>query len=206
MFKLILSYIIIAFFAGCASNESGLKNDKDKKPKEREYKSDFANEYFPLKDSSVFIYINETDNNEQFTVRVLEKSLTLNGTEVLLSSFPYMTKDTAAKSVLINNQGEIEITDYMGSSGIIIPAAKNFKEGYNWKFGIFSGFISKSQDTVNTQIGGFSDLFYVILTDGFTFSFEMWFKKNIGIVKWGANRTNPPTLKPVYYIINSVSD
>jgi hypothetical protein len=33
----------------------------------------------------------------------------------------------------------------------------------------------------------------------------MWYKKGVGIVKWGSHRTNPPILDRTYYVLRKYS-
>ncbi len=169
--------------------------------------SDSSNSYFPLKDGNSWTYLNEAprEETERYDVSASEFKKTESGTQMKMTCFPYLTKDSGSRTIIIKHDGSIEINDYMGYSGIIIPKLENFKNGFEWKFGELTGRISSSGDTVKTEAGNFTDCFYVMLTEGFTFSYEMWFKKDVGIVKWGANRTNPPVLKPVYYVLKEYS-
>ena len=93
-----------------------------------------------------------------------------------------------------------------GSSGesLLLPREKNLREGYTWTYEAFGANITTKSQQVKTEAGSF-DCIYIMFTDGFTFSYEMWLAKDTGIVKWGANRTNPPTLKPVYYVLKEYS-
>jgi hypothetical protein len=112
-----------------------------------------------------------------------------------------LTKDNESRSITVKENGDIEINNYLGNSGVIIPKDTDFSKGQTWQYGIFNAKINSCREIVITEEGEFTDCCYVMMTDGFTFSFEMWFKKDIGIVKWGANRTNPPILKAVYYVL-----
>jgi hypothetical protein len=136
-----------------------------------------------------------------FTVRAADIRKVESGIQAKMSSFPYLTKDNTARTITVKTNGEIEINDYFNGSGVIIPAENNFKKGYQWTFGIFGGSVNSENETIKTEAGFFDNCYYILLTEGFTFSFEMWFKKDVGIVKWGANRTNPPTFNPVYYVL-----
>ena len=161
------------------------------------------NPFFPVKDGNFWEYINEAprEESEIFTVKASDIKKVDEGIRVKLSSFPYITKETEPKTITVKANGEIEINDYMGASGVIIPSADNFKKGYKWVFGVFGGYINGDAENVKTEAGDFDNCYYVMMTDGFTFSFEFWYKKDIGIVRWGANRTNPPTIKPIYYVL-----
>lgn len=161
------------------------------------------NSYFPLREGNFWKYINEAprDESEIFIVKASDFKKLDNGIQVKLSSFPYITKESDPKSVTVKANGEIEIQDYMSASGVIIPSPENFKKGYKWVFGVFGGYVNGDAETVKTEAGDFDNCYYVMMTDGFTFSFEFWYKKDVGIVRWGPNRTNPPAIKTVYYVL-----
>ena len=190
-------YVLTAF--QCNSSES-VKNEEKKK--ENSGNSNF-NPYFPVKDGNTWTYINETprEETELFTITASEIRKVEGGIQVKLSSFPFLTKDNESRSITVMGSGAIEINNYMGNSGVIFPSENNFSKGHSWSFGIFNAKINSCVESVTTEDGEFTDCCYAMMTDGFTFSFEMWFKKDIGIVKWGANRTNPPILRAVYYVL-----
>jgi hypothetical protein len=187
-FVLILLYMS---FAGCNSSDT-------KKTSEVNKKGEYSNPFFPAAEGNYWIYINKTPQEsepETFSVKV--ESFKSRLAEV--TSFPYLTKESTPKNLTVNSKNEIEVTDYMGNSGVIIPSPDNFTKGYKWTFGIFGGHVNDVNVKVETDAGTFENCCYVTMTEGFTFSFELWYKKGVGIVKWGANRTNPPTLNFIYY-------
>ena len=192
-FKLIpLLFVGFTVLFGC--NSSNIKKTSDVNKK-----SDYLNPYFPITEGNYWKYINEAprEETESFTVRVEAINVKIAG----LTAFPYLTKESTPQSVSVNEKGEIEVTGYFGTSGVIFPSPENFKKGYQWNFGNFGGYVNDENIKVETEAGTFKNCFYVSMTDGFTFSFEMWFKKGVGIVKWGANRTNPPTLNFIYFVL-----
>ena len=188
------------FLTAFNCNSSGNGKDEIKKTNSD---SDSYNSFFPLKNGNNWIYLNEAprEETERFDVSANDLIKTESGFRVTMTCFPYLTKDNLSRTIIIRKDGSTEINDYMGFSGTIIPAQDNFKNGYEWNFGELTGRVSNYSDTVKTEAGNFTGCFYVMLTEGFTFSYEMWFKKGVGIVKWGANRTNPPVLKPLYYVL-----
>lgn len=161
------------------------------------------NPYFPAALGSKWLYIKEAPNEETelFTVEVKELNQHSDGYSIKVSSFPFMTTDNTERNLKITNNGEVTINDYNGSAGVFIPSSVNFTSNYKWQFGIYNCSVNNEPLEIKTPAGIYSGCKYIYMTDGFTFSFEMWYKKGIGIVKWGANRTNPPILKPVYYVI-----
>jgi len=182
-------------------------NSSDTKSKTTEKKTaggDNFNQYFPLKEGNTWKYVNEgpRDETELYVVKASDVKKVEGGLQMKLSTFPYFTKDNENRSITVKTNGSIEINNYMGNTGIIIPAQEDFKTGYKWSFGIFTGYINSDKETAVTEDGTYNDCYYVLMTDGFTFNYEMWFKKDVGIVKWGANRTNPPQLKAQYYVLS----
>lgn len=163
--------------------------------------------YFPAATGSKWVYINEAPREETvlFTVEVKDLLKDADGFKLSLSSFPFMTADNTERTLSINSSGDISVNDYNGTSGVFIPSEDNFNSGYRWSFGIYKCSISDFSGEIKSEEGNYSGCKYVYMTDGFTFSFEMWFKKGTGIVKWGANRTNPPILKPVYYVLKELN-
>ncbi len=180
-------------------------NSSDTKSKIETKKSESGNfnPYFPLKENNKWVYINEAPREETitFTVEIKDVKKVESGIQMKVSSFPYLTQDNEERTLLVKNNGEIEINNYMGTSGVIIPSPDNFKTGSKWSFGIFNASVNSEKELAVTEDGTYNDCIYVMMTDGFTFSYEMWFVKDIGIVKWGANRTNPPQLTPIYYVL-----
>jgi hypothetical protein len=195
VFSLILLICIAASFQ-CNSSEI-------KKTGEVKKTTEYVNPYFPVTEGNYWIYISDGDNDETelLTVKAKDTKKTENGYQVKMTSFPYLTKENNEQSLVVKPNGEIEALNYFGVTGMFIPAPENFKNGYEWQYGIYKGYIRNDTSTVETQTGKFTNCYYVMMTEGFTFSFEMWYKKDVGIVKWGANRTNPPTFKPVYYFL-----
>lgn len=161
------------------------------------------NPYFPLKEGNKWVYINEAPRNESelFKVEAKDVKKVDGGIIMKVTTFPYLTKDNEERSITVKTNGEVEVSNYMGVSGVFVPSPDNFKTGFKWSFGIFNGSINSDKETIVTEDGTYNDCYYIMITDGFTFSFEMWYKKDVGIVKWGANRTNPPQLKAIYYVL-----
>jgi hypothetical protein len=192
---ILIIFISIASAFQCNSSET-------KKSGELKKKTSYENPFFPLADGNYWSYINVAPGKEtdQFTVKAMDSKKVEGGMQLKVSSFPYLTKENTEQSLLVKSNGEIEAVNYFNSTGIFTPSPENFKKGYEWQFGIFRGYINSENDTVKTSAGTFSNCFYIMITEGFTFSFEMWYKKDVGIVKWGANRTNPPSLI-TYYIL-----
>lgn len=196
-----ISLLILVIFAVTAFS----CNSSDTKSKSEIKKTEDGNfnPYFPLKENNKWVYINEAPRDETitFTVEAKDSKKVDSGIQLKVSSFPYLTQDNAERTLTVRSNGEIEIDNYMGTSGVIITSPGNFKTGNKWSFGVFNATVISEKETAVTEDGTYNDCVYIMMTDGFTFSYEMWFKKDVGIVKWGANRTNPPQLKPLYYVM-----
>ncbi|HWA06667.1 MAG TPA: hypothetical protein VG961_08975 [Ignavibacteria bacterium] len=196
-----ISLLILVIFAVTAFS----CNSSDTKSKSEIKKTEDGNfnPYFPLKENHKWVYINEAPRDETitFTIEAKDSKKVDSGIQFKVSSFPYLTQDNAERTLTVRSNGEIEIGNYMGTSGVIITSPGNFKTGNKWSFGLFNATVISEKETAVTEDGTYNDCVYIMMTDGFTFSYEMWFKKDVGIVKWGANRTNPPQLKPLYYVM-----
>lgn len=194
---LISQFVVISSFS-CNSSETKSKDETKKQTS-----GDSFNPYFPLKEGNKWVYINEAPREESELFRVTANDIKKvdGGIMMKVTTFPYLTKDNEERSIKVKTNGEVEINNYMGVSGVFVPSPDNFKTGYKWSFGIFNGSINSDKETIVTEDGTYNECYYIMMTDGFTFSFEMWYKKDVGIVKWGANRTNPPTLKAIYYVL-----
>jgi hypothetical protein len=167
--------------------------------------SSYFNPYFPTTVGNFWTYINEAprDETELITVKVDSVKARTDGNYIFMSSFPFFDKLNRPRYLTIKENGEIDLApevNIRGRQGPYIPATENFKKGYQWDFG-WKGYVNDGDVTVTTETGTFEGCYFVLITDGFTFSHELWFKKDVGIVKWGSNRTNPPTLKPIYYVL-----
>lgn len=199
------TFLVIIMLAGSAlSCNSG--NTKTSVKDKKSLSGDNFNEYFPIAEGNKWVYINEAPREETntYTVQVNDVKNIDGGIQLKVSSFPYLTQSNEERTIKIHSNGEIEINDYMGASGIVITKAGDLKAGNKWTFGIFTGYVNSENETAVTENGTYNNCVYVSMTDGFTFSYEMWFKKEVGIVKWGANRTNPPQLTRTYYVLKEI--
>lgn len=195
MTKLFFILAVLSCTAFAFQCNSGEKTSNSKKEK-----SGYTNPFFPLTDGNSWKYVNSESGDfpGEFTVTVKDTKKVEEGTQMKMTSFPYLTKENTEQSIRQKPNGEIEAINYFSVTATFIPSADNFKKGYEWQYGVFRGYINGDNETVKTPRGTFEGCYYIMMTDGFTFSFEMWFKKDVGIVKWGSNRTNPPSI-PSYY-------
>jgi len=193
--------IIFALITVSFMCNSGDVNTREKK--ESGEKTSNLNHYFPLKEGNKWVYVNEAprEETEQYIISISDVKKTEQSLQMKASSFPFLTKENTEQTITVNSKNEVELINYFSATGVFVPSPENMTKGYSWSFGIFRGYVNETGLKVTAETETFDDCIYVLMTDGFTFSFEMWYKKDIGIVKWGSNRTNPPTLNPVYFVL-----
>jgi hypothetical protein len=178
----ILSLIFIFLFASCNEKSGGV---------------------FPLKENSSFNYINEAPRNETelIQIKVLSYKKENDYDYGKLSSNPYFGKKDEAISLKVNNEtGEI-FTDDGGKENLLIPEAKNLIKGYSWKYGEWNATVSSAIETVKTESQIFKDCIRIDYRLSITFNTELWIKPGIGIIKFAAYRTNPPSMSHTYYVL-----
>jgi hypothetical protein len=204
VFKLIIisSFIILtAGFPnfGCNSSDKDLKDPSVTKEN---------NDYFPLHAGNKWEYINEAPREETELYNVEVNQVKYEGKDMVaeLSSFPFFTKSQEKTILRVKPDGEIFVLNNKSSKEeLFMPSPSSFSKGYTWQFGEWKGFIGSTNDTVKTESGTFDNCIFLNFSIYYTFSAEIWIAKDKGIVKWGYNRTNPPTLKPQYYVLNKLS-
>lgn len=202
--KIKLTYNIILFIValsllGCnsSSNTKKLSNKKSSQGINN-------NMYFPLAEGNKWEYVNEGPREETEIYKVEVKNMKSDGKDYLieLSSFPFFSKKEESTKLRIKGNGEIYVI--VGSNEeLCFPSADNMKNGFSWKYGEWNGSVNNWKDSVKTEYGVFDDCLYLNYSISITFSAEIWIVKDIGIVKWAYVRTNPPTLKPTYYVLRN---
>jgi len=107
----------------------------------------------------------------------------------------------AATDIAVDQTGNVYVTEPNGKQLLLLPETGKFKDDYTWKYNDYLyGYLKTTPIQVKTEAGTF-DCIFILFTEGFTFTIEMWLAKDVGIVKWGANRPNPPTLAFQYYVL-----
>jgi hypothetical protein len=163
-----------------------------------------SNPYFPINSNSKWQYVNEAGQNDTDLFNVKVTGIKNDGKDetVIFDSFPFFTKQIETTTIRIKPTGEVYVTGSDSKENILMPGPENYKKGYYWQYGEWTAYINGTDETVITEKKTYEHcLFIGYSLGGITFSTELWFSKDAGIVKWGANRTNPPILKPVYYIL-----
>lgn len=166
------------------------------------------NPYFPANKGNMWEYINEAPREETELFKIEISSIKHDGEDqiVELSSFPFFSKSEEKTVLRIKPNGEVFLKNEISNKEeLFIPEPTKMKKEYQWQFGEWSGFIGGTNETVKAEKETFDNCIFLNFAISITFSAEIWIAKDKGIVKWGYNRTNPPTLKPQYYVLNKLS-
>lgn len=164
-----------------------------------------ANPYFPVGEGNTWEYINEAPRDESEIFKVTMQNFKEdNGTVyVELSSFPFFSKENKKVTLAITKEGKVSTEPY-DSSSVFIPKTRDIINGYQWNYGQWSASVNFLNDTIKTENGTYTNCMFLNFAISITFSAEIWLAKDVGIVKWGYNRTNPPTLRPIYYVLKKI--
>lgn len=154
-----------------------------------------SNPYFPLSNNMTLNY--KSLNSDKITnVKVLSSS-ERNLNDFTFSRFPFIWNLDSSIKVSVTNDGEI-LCKFFGEDLILLPSSDKMKTGYNWTSQEWNVYIeSLSQMQIGNQT--FDDVYKVNYNLSITYTSEIWFAKGIGIIKWGFNRVNPPTLNIEYH-------
>jgi hypothetical protein len=206
-----IKYVIIPFYilitavflsSGCNSTTYRKENITDTLPEP------VYNPYFPVDEGNKWEYINEAPREETELFKVDITYLKYDGNDqiVELSSFPFFSRNEEKSTLRIKPNGEVYyVNKQLLTDQLFVPETSNFERGYQWQFGQWSGLIGGTKETIKAENETFTDCIFLNFSISFTFSAEVWVAKDKGIVKWGYNRTNPPTPKSQYYVLNKLS-
>ncbi len=178
------------FFFTCNSSEK-TSSEKEVKTKST---SKNSKSLFPLSVGNKWEYFNESPKIKSVPITV--EVLSQKDNEFILSAFPFFPgfdDPVRETKITIDTGGVLKITLFDGSKTTFLPDTTYLDITKNWNCGVFVGYVSELKDSVKTEAGKFSGGYYIMFTEGFTFSIEMWLIPGVGIVRWGVNRTNPPT-------------
>jgi hypothetical protein len=161
------------------------------------------NDYFPVGVGDKWNYvIEEVDSKEKdYDVEIdcIEK---VDGDVVVeFSSFPFFWLKEEKTTLKINESGVVFLVDENKNENLFIPKVSDLKKGFNWKMGEWNASVVDTEEIITTRNESFDECIHINFTLSITFNSEIWLAKNTGIVKWGFNRTNPPSLKFSYYIL-----
>lgn len=156
---------------------------------------------FPLKENSSFNYINEAPRTETELVSIKVSSVRKDGnyTFAVLSSNPFFGKKDSELNLKVDESTGAVYTVDNGTEALLIPG-KNLIKGYSWEYGEWKAVIASAIETVKTEKQIFNDCIRIDYRLSITFNTEIWLKPGIGIVKFAAYRTNPPSMSHTYYV------
>lgn len=200
----IFPLIVLAFFT--CNSSSHLNQDKGKNDNKSKL-TENANPYFPVAENNKWEYINQAprEETELFSVEV-QNVKGNNGSKYFdLNSFPFFSKENKKMTLEINDDGEIITDPYQDVKMVFIPKVENLKNGYSWSYGEWNGSVSFLNDTITTENGVYTNCVFLNFSISITFGAEIWLAKDVGIVKWGYFRTNPPTFNPTYYVLKNLT-
>lgn len=189
---LILFSIAVSFSFSCNSSKTG----KDSEISD-------GNQYFPVAQGNSWTYSDISFGENPPTHNVYVKSVTVEGTDKIvdLSSFPFFSDFVKTTKLRIKESGAVYVVGGDSKEELFLPVKTDFQTGSKWQFGQWSAYISKDNDTVVTKAGTYIDCILITYSIAFTFVSEIWLSRNVGIIKWGYNRTNPPTPSPSYFVL-----
>jgi hypothetical protein len=170
--------------------------------------SNDVNPYFPSENGNMWEYINEGPREETELFKVEINRIIYEGKDLIieLNSFPFFSGYEEKSKLRIKPSGEVYYVNKQSQKDeLFIPEISKFEKGYQWQFGQWTGWIGGTKETIKAENETFTDCIFLNFSISFTFSAEVWVAKDKGIVKWGYNRTNPPTPKPKYYVLNKMS-
>jgi len=197
--------VIITLTLFIVSGFSFLQCNSSNKNGKLEAKS--ANDYFPLKDGFSWKYINEAPRDESVIININCK-VTNENFVYELDKYPFfgnLNNSDQKTKISVDDSGNVTIKNTSGITSLLLPAQSKWGDGYSWKYNdLLNAYLTPKLNTVKTEAGDYNCI-YISFTEGFTFSFEMWLAKGVGIVKWGANRTNPPNPHLTYYVLKELS-
>lgn len=193
-FILLFSIFLLSGFSflQCNSSDKTLKTG-----------SKSSNEYFPLSDGNSWQYINEAPREETVLIDINCKGTNEKGV-FELDKYPFfgnLNNSDQKTKISVDESGNVTVKNNDGLNSILLPGEGKWKDAYSWKYtDLLNAILNLKLTNVKTEAGDFNTIF-ISYSDGFTFSFEIWLAKGVGIVKWGANRTNPPNPHPTYYVL-----
>ncbi len=164
--------------------------------------------YFPVSAGNKWEYINEAPREETELYKVEITDVKYDGDDKIVefSSFPFFSKTEEKTSLRIKPDGAVYlINQKSGKEELFIPEFSKLKKEHTWQFGEWTGIVASVTDSAKTETGNYNDCIFLNFSIYYTFSAEVWLAKDKGIVRWGYFRTNPPTLKTTYYVLNKLS-
>jgi hypothetical protein len=156
----------------------------------------------PLQDNTSFNYINASPRDETVTkiVKVSGVKKENGFTYAKLSGNPFFGKDDAALNIKVNEKTGEVFTIENGKDEMLLPEGKDLRKGYSWEYNGYNAVVSAMGEKVAAEKQTFEDCIRVDYRLSITFNSEVWLKPGVGIVKFAAYRTNPPSMSQTYYV------
>jgi hypothetical protein len=199
---LFAALISTSLFFSCNSS----KVDQQKKGPDSKSGTFKGNSYFPVSASSKWQYINEAPREESVLFDVNVESVKPSEEDIIagFSSFPFFSGQSEKTTLTLKSNGQIYSINKDGKEELFLEPENKLKQGNTWDYGQWKAIVGNTSEKIVTENGTFENCININYSIYFTFSAELWLAKDIGIVKWGYNRTNPPTLKPNYYVLKNL--
>jgi hypothetical protein len=204
----IFTYLLIAFVVGTSLFFScNSSSNKDKGVSEIKLSAGSPNAYFPINSGNKWQYINEAPREESVLYDVNIEAIKTEGKDLIieLSSFPFFTNNSEKTKLVFKENGQIYSINKDGKEELFLESDKNLKQSNKWQYGQWEAYVGSTTMEAKTEKDTYKNCIYISFSQFFTFAAEVWLVKDVGIVKWGYNRTNPPTFKPQYYVLNNLT-
>jgi hypothetical protein len=162
--------------------------------------------YFPVSGTGKWQYINEAPRDESVLFNVDVESVKPSDDDIIagLSSFPFFSGLSEKTTLIFKKDGQVYSISKDGKEELFLESDSKLKQGNTWEYGQWKAIVGNTNEKIVTENGTYENCIFINYSIYFTFSAELWLAKDVGIVKWGYNRTNPPTLKPNYYVLKNL--
>ena len=164
----------------------------------------FHNKFFPVSVGNHWHYSIEKPGEEKdkYDVEITDQEKAGDEDKVEFNSFPFFWLKEEKTTLIVKESGDVYIIDENKNESLLIPRDSDIREGFNWKMGEWNASIVSTHEKVKTMNVDYEDCVHINYTISISFNSELWLSKNTGIVKWGFNRTNPPSLNFTYYTLD----
>ena len=164
----------------------------------------FHNEFFPVSVGNQWHYSIENPGKEKdkYDVEITDQENVGDEIKVVFNSFPFFWLKEEKTTLIGKESGDVYIIDENKNENLLIPRDSDIREGFTWEMGEWNASIISTHEKVKTMNVDYEDCVHINYTISISFNSELWLSKNTGIVKWGFNRTNPPSLNFTYYLLD----
>lgn len=155
-----------------------------------------------LQDNTSFNYINASPRDETVIKNIKVSGVKKENSFVYakLSSNPFFGKDDVELNLKVNEKTGEVFTLENGREEMLLPGGKDLRKGYSWEYNGYNAVVTATSEKVAGEKQTFEDCIRVDYRLSITFNSEVWLKPGVGIVKFAAYRTNPPSLIQTYYV------